>query len=177
MDLDELPQIDDDRAVHIMPLFSSSPTAPSYTNRSLRFKTHPRLMAPPPPSPRNKNNTFLSGRLPTPIYPSFPSTPLSVSPYLYTSHSPNRPMPSPIREDIMDSQLSKLSVRDEPMDLDDQMPFSPTDSEISFGVARKGRARSGAITTSSRKIFAGYLQNCDKCRDKVPGHYIHFVDA
>lgn len=163
----------------------SPPLSFNLLHRPPRLKQQA-LMMPPPQSPRS---ALSSGRIPTPIHPSFPTTPSPlmntprlVSPHLpsslYSGHSPNRAMPSPIREDIMDSQLSKLTVNEESMEMDDSQLFSPTSSESQFGFpARKGRARSGAITTINRRIFTGYLADCEKCRNKVPGHYIHFLPA
>lgn len=184
MDMDEPRSLDERNITIIQP---HSPPSPFQTlNRPPKLRHHSLIM-PPPPSPRSHHQT---GRIATPIHPSFPSTPSPlpstprlISPnvpayLLYTGHSPNRAMPSPIREDIMDSQLSKLSFSDEAMDTDDDMLYSPTVSESQFGLPpRKGRARSGAITTTNKKIFTGYLANCEKCRDKVPGHYIHFLEA
>jgi hypothetical protein len=182
MDLD-LSQSSDDKDVTIVA--THSPPIPfNQLHRPPKLKQQS-LMMPPPQSPRSQAS---SGRIPTPIHPSFPPTPSSlpytprlISPhlpaFLYSGHSPNRAMPSPIREDIMDSQLSKLSMTEEIMDTDEQL-FSPTTSECQFGTpARKTRARSGAITTPNRRIFTGYLADCEKCRNKVPGHYIHFLPA
>jgi hypothetical protein len=69
-------------------------------------------------------------------------------------------------------------------------PLSPTGSMNSgllspplefdeYGLPiRRGRARSGAITSPvvpNKRIFTGYLPTCEKCRNKVPGHYMHFL--
>jgi hypothetical protein len=114
-------------------------------------------------------------------------------------------MPSPIREDVdlAGSHFSKLSVSGqqqqrtpasptsaggEVMALD--IPLSPTGSVgggllspplefDEYGLPmRKGRARSGAIMSPvvpNKRIFTGYLPTCEKCRNKVPGHYMHFL--
>jgi hypothetical protein len=85
-------------------------------------------------------------------------------------------MPSPIREDAMDAQLSKLSVSSDPMDFEESLA-SPLSDSGGNGLPRMGRARSGAITTVNRRIFTGYVADCEKCRNKVPGHYIHFLPS
>jgi hypothetical protein len=183
MILDDSQPVDEKK---ITILSAHSPPLPfNPLHRPPRLKQQALMML-PPQSPRS---ALSSGRIPTPIHPSFPTTPSPlmntprlVSPHLpaslYPSHSPNRPMPSPIREDIMDSQLSKLTFNEENMEMDDNQLFSPTTSESQYGLpARKGRARSGAITTINRRIFTGYLADCEKCRNKVPGHYIHFLPA
>jgi hypothetical protein len=182
MDLDEnIPT--DDKTVTIL-ASHSPPLSFNQLNRPPKLKQQS-LMMPPPQSPRSQ---LSSGRIPTPIHHSFPNTPSSLTntprlvsphlPFLYPGHSPNRAMPSPIREDIMDNQLSKLSMSESMETDDDGALFSPTASESQFGLPpRKGRARSGAITTINRRIFTGYLADCEKCRNKVPGHYIHFLPA
>ncbi len=86
-------------------------------------------------------------------------------------------MPSPIREDAVDAQLSKLSVGDHPMELEEVALSSPLSDGGGVGLPRVGRARSGAITTVNRRIFTGYVADCEKCRNKVPGHYIHFLPS
>ena len=129
------------------------------------------------------------GRIPTPIhgtfYPRLPSQPtgdvsnmdLEDVAIIATSRKQperDRRMPSPISEDEADSttmtesQLSRLSVRGtEGMEIDETMRSAgPT--------AKKGRARSGAIT-DKRKFSMGYRDDCDKCRARVPGHYSHFL--
>ncbi|KAF2663183.1 hypothetical protein BT63DRAFT_128675 [Microthyrium microscopicum] len=148
-------------------------------------------------------NMFASGRIPTPIHPHFPHSDSYNHPHglmspsqpstsalfsghspirLLPGHSPNRPMPSPIREDSMDdattdfagSQLSRLSVNESMMDMDEGSliepgPYSPTDTP------RKGRARSGAMLSPNKRLFIGYMSDCEKCRMNVPGHSVHIL--
>jgi hypothetical protein len=139
-----------------------------------------------PPSPHTTPST---ARIPTPIHPFFPSTPSphasGLSPnvvpaWLLAGHSPggHHAMPSPIREDAVDAQLSKLSVGDHPMaDADDSLVSPLSDAGGAGVLPRTGRARSGAIATVNRRIFTGYVADCEKCRNKVPGHYIHFLPS
>jgi hypothetical protein len=145
-----------------------------------------------PPSPHPTPS--LTARIPTPIHPFFPSTPSphagsGLSPHapawlLAAGHSPggHHAMPSPIREDAVDAQLSKLSVGDHPMadagDFSLASPLSDAGGSGANGLPpRTGRARSGAIATVNRRIFTGYVADCEKCRNKVPGHYIHFLPS
>ena len=120
-------------------------------------------------------------------------------------------LPSPIHEDAMeiaDSQLSRLSfhsVDDGPMSmdlglgLDTSISNAHIDTRVDSGIdpgpasempviplVRKGRARSGAISSSpdtprswhglsGRRFFMGYREDCEKCRMKIPGHFAHFL--
>ena len=55
---------------------------------------------------------------------------------------------------------------------------SPLQSPLGIGnPLRKGRARSGAMTSPNKRIFMGYLPDCEKCRLKVPGHSVHILPA
>jgi hypothetical protein len=158
--------------------------------RPLKLK-HDMSLFPPSPHP-----TPSTARIPTPIHPFFPSTPSphmsggggypgglspNVPAWLLAGHSPggggHHAMPSPIREDAVDAQLSKLSVGDHPMELEEAALTSPLSDGGGNGLPRVGRARSGAITTVNRRIFTGYVADCEKCRNKVPGHYIHFLPS
>lgn len=94
--------------------------------------------------------------------------------------------PSPISEDephtpttenvtAAGSQLSMLSVTD--MDLDMDPPADPV-SQLEPVTVRKQRQRSGAFTSpreTPKKFTMGYRDDCDKCRNKVPGHMNHFL--
>jgi hypothetical protein len=140
---------------------------------------------------------FFPGNPSPRTHPSMISpAPLSSNSSIFSNH---RAMPSPIREDavavdLAGSHLSKLTVSGpgfgpfggEIMTIDDPLS-SPTSAGLlspplefdEFGLPiRKGRARSGAITspvTPNKRIFTGYLPTCEKCRNKVPGHYMHFL--
>lgn len=43
---------------------------------------------------------------------------------------------------------------------------------VTFGKP-SGRARSGAIT--GRRVYFGYLDSCEKCRNRVSGHLMHII--
>jgi hypothetical protein len=87
----------------------------------------------------------------------------------------NRRMPSPISEDedvpdtptaLTQSQLSRLSVSQaDQMDVDLSLAPPPTP---------RTRKRSGALTGMGRYTM-GYRPDCEKCQQKVPGHYSHFL--
>jgi hypothetical protein len=177
------------------------------------------------------NNT---GRIPTPIYPSFagsrgtmgpagmgalgypnsgfagglsmgmnlstghlgvPSNPILQTPPV-TRKQPqldqdrSRRMPSPISEDedipdtptaLTQSQLSRLSVTSnnhaaDSMDLEIRTSVE-TDMAPPPGVVTtptRGRKRSGALSGKGR-FSMGYRDDCEKCRQRVPGHYSHFL--
>ncbi|KAH8732182.1 hypothetical protein GQ44DRAFT_766334 [Phaeosphaeriaceae sp. PMI808] len=88
----------------------------------------------------------------------------------------SRRMPSPISEDedipdtptaITQSQLSRLSFSQDNMDTEDP-------PAVSSSPAPRGRKRSGAFTGMAR-FSMGYRDDCEKCRQRVPGHYSHFL--
>lgn len=94
--------------------------------------------------------------------------------------------PSPISEDephtpttAAGSQLSLLTVTDVDMDMDATEPPEPPDPVEPMTV-RKQRQRSGAFTSPrepSKKFTMGYRDDCEKCRNRVPGHMNHFLGA
>jgi hypothetical protein len=97
-----------------------------------------------------------------------------------------RRMPSPISEDedipdtptaFTQSQLERLSVASEHMDFEemtrdgeDYLQAPPS----ALTAPTRGRKRSGAFTGKGR-FSMGYRDDCDKCRQRVPGHYSHFL--
>jgi hypothetical protein len=127
------------------------------------------------------------GRVPTPMFNTFTAHPFRPrndtmfdecsSPRTTSAPKPfDRPhrMPSPISEDDTDektmqtsSQLSRLSVTEESMDMEG--------IEIVLPPLRKGRSRSGAITIEKRRFSMGFRDDCEKCQMKLPGHYAHFL--
>jgi hypothetical protein len=129
-----------------------------------------------------------NGRVPTPRFPTFSSHLISppASGFLEGAHltpSAGMPLPSPIKEEEMDAevagtQLSRLSMGgDEGMDLDE---FESSAVQLPGSLLpRRTRQRSGAITatTPARRLVNGYLDTCEKCRNKVPGHLMHFLPA
>lgn len=90
--------------------------------------------------------------------------------------------PSPISEDephtpttVTGSQFSLLTVTDVDMDAASTPRPAPQTPELHV---RKQRARSGAFTSPrdpSKKFSMGYREDCDKCRNRIPGHMNHFL--
>ncbi|THX77518.1 hypothetical protein D6D04_06281 [Aureobasidium pullulans] len=92
--------------------------------------------------------------------------------------------PSPISEDeahtpttATGSQFSLLTVNDMDMDAETTPRPAPQTPEVHV---RKQRARSGAFTSprdsdTSKKFSMGYREDCEKCRNRVPGHMNHFL--
>ena len=88
----------------------------------------------------------------------------------------SRRMPSPISEDddipdtptaLTQSQLSRLSVSHDYMDTEESSNLVPP-------ITPRTRKRSGALTGMG-KFSMGYREDCEKCRQRVPGHYSHFL--
>ncbi|CAN9322224.1 unnamed protein product [Alternaria alternata] len=92
----------------------------------------------------------------------------------------SRRMPSPISEDedvpdtptaFTQSQLSRLSFSHastaDQMDAESSSTLAPPSTP-------RGRKRSGALTGMGR-FSMGYREDCEKCRQRVPGHYSHFL--
>ncbi|KAH6616823.1 hypothetical protein C7974DRAFT_52949 [Boeremia exigua] len=148
------------------------------------------------------NNT---GRIPTPIHPTFSrggmnglSYPTSGSAGGVTSNaSPSLPgltvrknrqeqpndrsrrMPSPISEDedipdtptaLTQSQLSRLSFSHATAD-----EMDTESAPLALPPTPRGRKRSGALTGTPGRFSMGYRDDCEKCRQRVPGHYSHFL--
>ncbi|KAF2226494.1 hypothetical protein BDZ85DRAFT_293444 [Elsinoe ampelina] len=75
------------------------------------------------------------------------------------------------------SQLSLLSVNDMDVDSGSVTPVRQGSDNGSF--MRRQRQRSGAFISPpevAKKIQFGYRADCEKCRNKVPGHMNHFVN-
>lgn len=92
----------------------------------------------------------------------------------------SRRMPSPISEDedipdtptaLTQSQLSRLSFSHPNAD------EMETEGELSLALppTPRGRKRSGALTGTPGRFSMGYRDDCEKCRQRVPGHYSHFL--
>jgi hypothetical protein len=171
--------------------FSGRIPTPIYANFNLSQQP------PPQPPPRGRIDSFLPPVNTTNALPRFAAPPMK----LILENDYRMPSPiveSPIVEDSMEvsdfpsSQLSRLSVSQDSMDLDEtawsQHLASP--ESLPFDVVpptpttpgRTGRARSGAFSASSttqdkggRRVVFGYREDCEKCRMRFPGHFAHFV--
>ncbi|KAF2197208.1 hypothetical protein GQ43DRAFT_475653 [Delitschia confertaspora ATCC 74209] len=133
-----------------------------------------------PRGPDSRNTEYLQDYL-QPVVPTvFPKQPTGAR---------DRRMPSPISEDedipLTQSQLCRLSMASnnnssetmdtDSMDHDQGEHFDGTEPQ-SPSTARKGRARSGALIGKMR-FSMGYREDCDKCRNRIPGHYSHFLPS
>lgn len=168
---------------------TSSPHSQFATAR-IPTPIHPHFPMTPSPSLNYPNGLMMS--------PSQPSTSALFNGHspirMLPNHSPSRGMPSPIREDIMDeanpdyagNQFSKLSVSESMMDVDENISnehaidssTNPGKNQLEITIPpRTGRARSGAMLSANKRIFMGYMPDCEKCRLKVPGHSVHIIPA
>jgi hypothetical protein len=93
----------------------------------------------------------------------------------------SRRMPSPISEDedipdtpteFTQSQLSRLSFSQ--ANPADDMDTETAATTLALPPTPRGRKRSGALTGMGR-FSMGYREDCEKCRQRVPGHYSHFL--
>lgn len=98
-----------------------------------------------------------------------------------TEQDRSRRMPSPISEDedipdtptaLTQSQLSRLSFSQNYAT--DQMDMESTPMTLAMPPTPRGRKRSGAFTGMGR-FTMGYRDDCEKCKQRVPGHYSHFL--
>ncbi|KAF2828881.1 hypothetical protein CC86DRAFT_404754 [Ophiobolus disseminans] len=90
----------------------------------------------------------------------------------------SRRMPSPISEDedipdtptaLTQSQLSRLSVSQA-----DQMDMEDSPAALAPPPTPRGRKRSGALTGMGRYSM-GFRPDCEKCQQRIPGHFSHFL--
>jgi hypothetical protein len=108
------------------------------------------------------------------------------SPIREALHSPSLQSPranlmSPTQSGAMETsiaaatQLSRLSMGGdgtEAMETDEVQK----ENLIANGLSpKKGRARSGAISSQKMAFSYGYRGDCDKCRARVPGHNAHYL--
>ncbi|KAL6703339.1 hypothetical protein ACN47E_009757 [Coniothyrium glycines] len=98
-----------------------------------------------------------------------------------TGDERSRRMPSPISEDedipdtptaLTQSQLSRLSFSH--TNNADVMDTDASGISLALPPTPRGRKRSGALTGMGR-FSMGYRDDCEKCRQRVPGHYSHFL--
>jgi hypothetical protein len=94
----------------------------------------------------------------------------------------NRRMPSPISEDddipdtptaLTQSQLSRLSFSH--TNAYDNMDTELNAPTLDLPPTPRTRKRSGALTGTPGRFSMGYRDDCEKCRQRVPGHYSHFL--
>jgi hypothetical protein len=101
----------------------------------------------------------------------------------YIEQDRSRRMPSPISEDedlpdtptaFAQSKLSRLTVASIP----EHMDYETTEGEPPppgvVTTPTTGRKRSGALSGRG-KFSIGYRDDCEKCNQRVPGHFAHFL--
>lgn len=111
----------------------------------------PPIMQPPPRKQGSQGDQERSRRMPSPISEDedIPDTPTALTQSRLSRLSVSHVNPS----DRMDAEMAPATV-----------PPTPT----------RGRKRSGAFTGMGR-FSMGYREDCEKCRQRVPGHYSHFL--
>jgi hypothetical protein len=153
-------------------------TAPLVTQPRVRRARSNDIM----PPERDSNllsamDTFARERVPTPISSHFdnrvnelPSVPRHHFPPLRTNLSPMIEQESWIRSDGLPSP-----VEDQDMDITMDRDESGNDVRWTSGrygldgnYSPSGRARTG-------RLHMGFLNDCEKCLQKVPGHYSHII--
>lgn len=147
--------------------------------------------------PPHRDSNFLSAmdsfareRVPTPISSNFdnrindlPSVPRHQFPPLRTNLSPmfeqeswitRDGLPSPVDDQDMDTAMM--------IDADDDGEFgmrmrggdaADTGMAGKFGLQLDGTSSPGRVRTA--RLHMGFLNDCDKCVQKVPGHYSHII--
>lgn len=146
--------------------------------------------------PPHRDHSFLSTfenfareRVPTPISSHFdnrvnelPSVPRHQFPPLRTNLSPmieqeswiNRDgLPSPVEDQGMDSMM----MVDQTNDGMNGLRVSRTESIETWMTGRYGSQVDGTSSPSRRtaRLHMGFLNDCEKCIQKVPGHYSHIL--
>lgn len=137
-----------------------------------------------PPTQAHNNG----GRIPTPIYGHFTSIDTAMDTDTAESSQMQQEMdhdlfirrrrlPSPISEDeAMDSPTTVAGVMLHRLDMaheTDTVPATDSPRSKPRPVGRgdnNGAEKKGKIT-----LAMGYRADCEKCKNRVPGHYSHFI--
>lgn len=127
-----------------------------------------------------------TGRIPTPITGHF-------SPHVRMSNRGlpieeatnrlkyDRRLPSPISEDESSHKIQAGLVADTHMDIETQTPRRDGPKKYSsskLGVRNMGHVPTGmgdGFGSNAKKLSMGYKSDCEKCQQRVPGHYMHLV--
>ncbi|KAA8576853.1 hypothetical protein EYC84_006899 [Monilinia fructicola] len=146
----------------------------------------------------------LANRIPTPIHSSFSTCPRPDKPLHPTLSEPNltdeaiidqfrrgRRLPSPISEGEMSPSVIVEGINDMQMEVESSFPSPELEKEIPTP-HKKGHTRSkhslrnwngstGDLAGNlngvgtKRSFSMGYRADCEKCRNKVPGHFSHII--
>ncbi|KIW81085.1 hypothetical protein Z517_04108 [Fonsecaea pedrosoi CBS 271.37] len=123
-------------------------------------------------------DTFARERVPTPISGHFdnrvsdlPNVPRHHFPPLRTNLSPMIEQESWITRDGLPSPVEDHDM-DAAMVMEDEPP-----TEVHFPAGKYGMDDNSSPTgrTRSARLHMGYLSDCEKCIQKVPGHYSHII--
>ncbi|OAP59979.1 hypothetical protein AYL99_04981 [Fonsecaea erecta] len=182
------PQRDNDRSISSIKAESSDPVdvdmdltmAPPVAQPRIR-RARSNDIVPPERDPHflNAPDTFARERVPTPISGHFdnrindlPTVPRHHFPPLRTNLSPmieqeswitRDGLPSPVEDQDMDTAM--MMDRDESAT---QVHCPAGKYGVDGNSSPSGRARSA-------RLHMGYLNGCEKCIQKVPGHYSHII--
>ncbi|KFY28017.1 hypothetical protein V493_03151 [Pseudogymnoascus sp. VKM F-4281 (FW-2241)] len=126
------------------------------------------------------------GRIPTPITGHFSSHIRTSNRGLPVEEATSqlkydRRLPSPISEDESNHKFQTSFMADTQMDVEAQTPRK--DGLQKYGSSRLGVRNLGHVPTgmsdgfrgSAKKLSMGYKSDCEKCQQRVPGHYMHLA--
>ncbi|OBU00890.2 hypothetical protein VE01_00710 [Pseudogymnoascus verrucosus] len=127
-----------------------------------------------------------AGRIPTPITGHFSSNVRTSNRGLPIQEATSRlkydrRLPSPISEDEFSHKMPTSFMADMQMDVETRTPAR--DSLKRYGSTKLGVRNMGHVPTgmgdgfggNAKKLSMGYKSDCEKCQQRVPGHYMHLV--
>lgn len=127
-----------------------------------------------------------AGRIPTPITGHFSSHVRTGNRGLPIEEATSRlkydrRLPSPISEDESSHKPQSSFMADMQMDIETQTPR--IDGLKKHGLSKLGVRNLGHVPTgmgdglesNAKKLSMGYKSDCEKCQQRVPGHYMHLV--
>ena len=145
-----------------------------------------------PGSFQNDPSTSISSRIPTPIHSSFhirdiraekahrhTELDLADRESILNRMSRGRRLPSPISEGEMSPSVIVEGFGDMQMDVESERetPTKKGHSRSKHSLRNwTGSGGEGGNEMSSKRTFTmGYREDCEKCQNKVPGHYSHII--
>ncbi|ELR03303.1 hypothetical protein VC83_07312 [Pseudogymnoascus destructans] len=127
-----------------------------------------------------------AGRIPTPITGHFPSHVRTSNRSLPIEEATSglkydRRLPSPISEDESSHKITTSFMADMQRDMETRAPAR--DGLKKYGSTKLGIRNMGHVPTgmgdgfgsNAKKLSMGYKSDCEKCRQRVPGHYMHLI--
>ncbi|KFY07394.1 hypothetical protein V492_07174 [Pseudogymnoascus sp. VKM F-4246] len=126
-----------------------------------------------------------AGRIPTPITGHFSSHARTSNRGIPIEEATSRlkydrRLPSPISEDESSHKIQASSMADTQMDIETQTTRKEGLKYASskLGVRNMGHVPTGmgdGFGSSAKKLSMGYKSDCEKCQQRIPGHYMHLV--